>query len=223
MSTRVFFLSAFLLAPAFGMAQVSQLFPSQLMQDQKDLLKPPAKLVEGKNVVKTAAVIAASVSLIELDPVDEPFFRRTTAFRGFNNVFTSKATEIGTIAAPAALLATGFLRGDAKMQRSSVLAAEALVDAETVAFALKKIVPRQSPTGAGSGSFPSGHAIAAFAAATVFARRYSNHKWAPFVAYALAGAVGFSRVTSSAHYVSDVFVGSALGYAIGRFTAGPAY
>lgn len=33
----------------------------------------------------------------------------------------------------------------------------------------------------------------------------------------LAGAVAFSRVTLSAHFVSDVFVGGALGYSISRF------
>jgi membrane-associated phospholipid phosphatase len=65
---------------------------------------------------------------------------------------------------------------------------------------------------------PSGHAIAAFSVATVMARRYGKqHKWLPFVAYGLAGVVGFSRMSLSAHYLSDVFVGGALGYGISRF------
>jgi len=37
------------------------------------------------------------------------------------------------------------------------------------------------------------------------------------VAYGAAAAVGFSRMTLSAHYASDVFVGAALGYSISRF------
>jgi membrane-associated phospholipid phosphatase len=64
---------------------------------------------------------------------------------------------------------------------------------------------------------PSGHTIAAFSIATVFARRYGNHRWVPFVAYGLAGVVGFSRMTLSAHFASDVFMGAALGYSISRF------
>jgi membrane-associated phospholipid phosphatase len=64
---------------------------------------------------------------------------------------------------------------------------------------------------------PSGHAIAAFSAATVLARRYGDHKWVPYVSYGVAALVGFSRITLSAHFVSDVFVGGALGYSVSRF------
>jgi membrane-associated phospholipid phosphatase len=68
------------------------------------------------------------------------------------------------------------------------------------------------------GSFPSGHSIAAFSVATVFARRYPTHRWLPYVAYGLAATVGFSRVSLSAHFPSDVFLGAALGVAVSRFT-----
>jgi membrane-associated phospholipid phosphatase len=34
----------------------------------------------------------------------------------------------------------------------------------------------------------------------------------------LAAAIGFSRATLSSHYLSDVFMGGALGYAVTRFT-----
>jgi hypothetical protein len=33
----------------------------------------------------------------------------------------------------------------------------------------------------------------------------------------MAALVGFSRLTLSAHFVSDVFVGGALGYSVSRF------
>src|SRR6184192_4438522 len=54
--------------------------------------------------------------------------------------------------------------------------------------------------------FPSGHSIGAFSLATVFARRYREHRWVPWVAYGLAGLVSFSRITAQAHFPSDVFV-----------------
>ena len=66
-------------------------------------------------------------------------------------------------------------------------------------------------------SFPSGHAIEAFAVATVFARRYRSHRWVPWVAYGIAGTIGFSRVTLQSHFPADVFLGAALGYSISRF------
>jgi membrane-associated phospholipid phosphatase len=69
----------------------------------------------------------------------------------------------------------------------------------------------------GSGSFPSGHTITAFSVAAVFARRYRQHRWAPWVAYGLAGLVGFSRVTLQSHFPSDVFAGAALGYVISHY------
>ena len=70
----------------------------------------------------------------------------------------------------------------------------------------------------GRGSFPSGHTIAAFSVATVISRRYGNHRWVPYVAYGMATLVGFSRLSLSSHYLSDVFMGGALGYSISRFS-----
>ena len=70
----------------------------------------------------------------------------------------------------------------------------------------------------GNGSFPSGHTIAAFSVATIVSRRYRNRRWVPYVAYGLAALAGFSRLTLTAHFLSDVFMGGALGYSISRFT-----
>ena len=66
-------------------------------------------------------------------------------------------------------------------------------------------------------SFPSGHAMMAFSAATIFDRRYKKHKWVPYVAYTLATAISFSRITTGAHFPSDVFFGAAMGFAIARW------
>jgi membrane-associated phospholipid phosphatase len=66
-------------------------------------------------------------------------------------------------------------------------------------------------------SFPSGHAAGVFSVATVVAARYRNHRWVPWVAYGFASVISFSRVTTSAHFPSDVFLGAALGYTITRY------
>jgi membrane-associated phospholipid phosphatase len=70
----------------------------------------------------------------------------------------------------------------------------------------------------GNGSFPSGHSIEAFSVATIIARRYRTHRWVPYAAYGLAALVGFSRLSLNVHFLSDVFMGGALGYSISRFT-----
>jgi membrane-associated phospholipid phosphatase len=48
-----------------------------------------------------------------------------------------------------------------------------------------------------------------FSVADAFAQRYRHHKWVPYVAYPLATAISFSRVTTGAHFPSDVFIGAA--------------
>jgi hypothetical protein len=66
-------------------------------------------------------------------------------------------------------------------------------------------------------SFPSGHAAQAWAIATVVASEYGNHKWIPVLAYSYATAVSASRVMARQHFPADAFVGSALGFFIGRY------
>ena len=69
----------------------------------------------------------------------------------------------------------------------------------------------------GLGSMPSGHEIAIMAVATVFAERYPHPAWLKWMAYGLAAAAGFSRVSLQSHFTSDTFAGGALGYLIAHY------
>ena len=53
--------------------------------------------------------------------------------------------------------------------------------------------------------------------ATVVAHEYHDNRAVQVAAYGLATAVSVSRFTGRNHYISDVLVGSALGYGIGRY------
>jgi len=64
----------------------------------------------------------------------------------------------------------------------------------------------------GHDSFPSGHAISAFAMAAVLSSFYPAHRWAW---YSIAALIGFSRVYLGAHYASDVIFGALLGIGVG--------
>jgi membrane-associated phospholipid phosphatase len=77
--------------------------------------------------------------------------------------------------------------------------------------ALKRTVRRERPNGGTRLSFPSGHASATFATATVLGRRYGWRVGAP--AFAAAAYVAASRVRDRKHFLSDVTFGSALGIA----------
>jgi membrane-associated phospholipid phosphatase len=213
-----------------------RLFPN-IVKDQERIWSFPARLVQGQSWIPTAAVLGTTAGLVALDPTEAAFFRRTPSFQGFNKVFTGNATVVGTLMAPVSFYVIGLVRKDAKMQRTALLAAEAVADAEIVTTVLKDATKRVRPAAfpaqgnlydswfessgsflRGNGSFPSGHSIAAFSVATVIARRYGNHRWVPFAAYGMAALVGFSRLSLSAHFMSDVFMGGALGYSISRFT-----
>ena len=67
-----------------------------------------------------------------------------------------------------------------------------------------------------STSFPSGHAMRSFALATTVAGFYPDRKWVGVLSYSLATMTSVGRVISKEHWTSDVIVGAALGYFIGR-------
>jgi putative Ca2+/H+ antiporter (TMEM165/GDT1 family) len=48
-----------------------------------------------------------------------------------------------------------------------------------------------------------------------------NHRRVPWLSYGFATVISFSRVTTSAHFPSDVFLGAALGYTITRYQVLP--
>jgi PAP2 superfamily len=71
----------------------------------------------------------------------------------------------------------------------------------------------------GGGSFPSGHAAASFAFASVIAHRYPNKPWLKWGAYGLAAGVSFARVAGKKHFASDILVGGTVGYVTGTYLA----
>lgn len=125
-----------------------------------------------------------------------------------------------------ALYLTGRATHNDRLRETGLLSAEALIDSDIVVRVLKTASQRQRPpeddsSGEffdGGSSFPSGHAINSWALATVVAQEYGQHR--PLVqvgVYGLATAVSLSRYTSRKHFLSDVVVGGALGYGIGRY------
>ena len=207
-----------------------------IIHDQKPIWLFPVSVAQGRHIKPAITITMVAAALVALDPYDAPYFRRTHTFSDFNKAFSSQNTALGTAIFPLTCYAVSLARKDSYAQQTSLLAGEAVGDAEILTTVMKNIDrrlrPREVPLGgdfsdtwfrghgrviSGRGSFPSGHTIAAFSAATVFARRYRQHRWAPWVAYGLAGVVGFSRVTLQSHFPSDVFAGATLGYVIGRY------
>jgi membrane-associated phospholipid phosphatase len=209
--------------------------PRDFLHDQKEIWLFPTKLTNKRTWLPTLAVVGGAAGLIYADPHVMPFFRAHEGrLDDLNDVFDPTITSAEIIAVPVSLLTAGYIRHDSYQVGTAILCAEAYTDSTVVELSLKAITrrerPRDVPTGSfsntffngnkspfrGSG-FPSGHAAAAFSVATVVADRYQNHRWVPWAVYGLATAISLSRVTSNAHFPSDVFLGAALGYSITHY------
>ncbi len=204
------------------------------IKDQKRIYWDfPRDLLRGKHWIPTAAFLSTTGALIAIDQFESPYFRKSATYHDFNTGFSSTNTSLMIAAVPAATLLTGLLTKDQATQNTVLLTGEAVADSEIATELLKLSTRRARPSSiqpngnsadtwldsrVTNGGFPSGHTITAFSVATVMSRRYGqHHRWVPYVAYGVAGTIGFSRVTLSAHNVSDVFAGAALGYVISRF------
>lgn len=140
-----------------------------------------------------------------------------------------------------ALGAYSFIFKNQKLKTTTLLATQAYITGGIVESTLKYLTGRTRPSfyspneeaeprfkgpfgnlskdyqgGRSNSSFPSGHATVAFAAATVYAMEYRSTVWVPILSYSLATAISASRITENKHWISDVFVGSVLGYLSGR-------
>jgi membrane-associated phospholipid phosphatase len=208
-----------------------------LLQDQRQIWMFPVSVARGHHLKPTLAIIGITAALAVSDERIMKPVRATQSFNGFNKAFSGFNTATAMEVFPAAFYAIGLMRKDTYAQHTVLLAGEAVIDSEIVTTVLKDIDRRYRPNSVppggdlsatwfkqtqgsyvgGVGSFPSGHAIAAFSVATVFADRYPHPAWHVWLAYGLAGLVGFSRVTTQSHFPSDVFAGAALVYVIAHY------
>jgi len=126
----------------------------------------------------------------------------------------------------------GLIVKDKRLAGTSLTAAKAFVVSSVCSQVIKQLAHRHRPfqeavpnhsnwdgpfSEARFTSFPSGHSTAAFSLATVFAMEYRKTIWVPALAYTLAAGTAVSRLYDNKHWVSDVVVGSALGFVTGRF------
>jgi membrane-associated phospholipid phosphatase len=115
------------------------------------------------------------------------------------------------------------LSRDDHQRETGILAGEAAINSFAVDTAFKYAFGRERPNqGQGLGnfvqhgvSFPSDHSAVAWSIASVLAHEYPG-PFTQIAAYGLATAVSASRVLGKQHFPSDVVVGAAIGWLIGR-------
>jgi membrane-associated phospholipid phosphatase len=140
---------------------------------------------------------------------------------------TKDVSYIGYVYGVAGVAGSFYLAGrfsdNPRARETGLLVAEAAADGTIVAQVLKFIAQRPRP-GSDSGhgaffdggsSFPSGHSTVAWAMAAVIAHEYKGHRWVAISAYGIAALVAAARFGAHEHFLSDVLIGSAIGYGIG--------
>jgi len=205
-------------------------------QDQWNLIKAPFQTdslgfangtpFRNKTLFWDTVVLSATGVLIAND---ESVAQQVPASWHQTGINISDACTYGTAAAAGGIYLTGLFTDDEHAKRTGVLAARATINSALLYGAMKLIFARQRPytyPGDGkffagnfsSGSFPSGHAAFTWTIASVVAHEYP--KWpVQLLMYGVATTVATTRVTGGQHFPSDVFVGSTLGYLVGRYVA----
>jgi hypothetical protein len=207
-------------------------------QDALDIAEAPFALSPSEQLL---AVGTAGLVLTKASTLDRPVYRRLHRRAGGAAAATGPLAAPGrwydrvgpdrvALGTAGVLAAGGLALQDRHWTRTSVRVVEALVYTKLVTGLAKSTINRTRPysnpdpltatPGAFSGthsklSMPSGHTARAFAVASVLTHQFDG--WYVSVpAYGVAGSVALERVRSGDHWLTDVVVGGALGYLIGR-------
>lgn len=144
------------------------------------------------------------------------------------NVDASNVLTGGFIGVPALLFLKGEFSHSSGARETGFLAGEAMADSMVVDEVLKFSTMRERPaldgakgkffetSSATDSSFPSSHSMVAWSSAAVLASE-SDSPLIKFGAYTLATGVSLTRVLGQQHFPSDVLVGSAFAWMIGRY------
>lgn len=130
---------------------------------------------------------------------------------------TDRAAEFASGTGTVLYLATGtFLPlvtdGKGHTQRS-LRVADSVITSVAISETIKRIVREKRPDNSDDKSFPSTHATAAFAAATM---QSHYHPKQSLLWYGGAALISASRVRLRKHHWHDVIAGAALGYAVSK-------
>jgi len=159
------------------------------------------------------------------DYIDKTFTNsQSNTISQYTDIFGEELFIVPSIAVTYAI---GAIDKNQRLKNMSLATLQSFIFAEVASAGIKVLTCRERPDANSqswlgpfatfeSTSFVSGHATRAFALATTVAGFYPEKKWLGIVSYSLATATSIGRVISEEHWTSDVIVGAALGYFIGR-------
>ena len=201
--------------------------PLHILKDQAAIWTSPAH-VRDKNLPFLGTLVLATTILVTTDHQVMNSSKLQNASLNNHAGTASNGLLGGFVIAPVAIYGLGFLHHDEHATETGILAGEAMVDSLVLDEAMKAVTMRERPTLDGAkgkffqtsvgldSSFPSTHSIIAWSSATVIAEEYPGIL-TQVTAYGLATGVSLTRVLGKQHFPSDVLVGSAVGWMVGRY------
>jgi membrane-associated phospholipid phosphatase len=200
--------------------------PKRILLDQKAIWTSPlhVKPLDAMWLLPLAAATGTMIgsdqhtmiALVHINANDQ---------KHFNTLSNAGVGALGII--PGTMYLWSLNQDAPQARETGLLSGEALVDSLAVSEAIQLVSRRDRPnvnnakgnffsSSPTDSSFPSNHAIAAWAMASVLGDEYPG--WLTRTAvYGLATGVSVSRVLAEQHFPSDVVVGSAAGWLIGHY------
>ena len=195
--------------------------PRNLFQDQKNFWTTPFHMNDA-DLHLIVPLAFAGAALIASDTAIEKHVP-TNPSTVSHAVTASNAGLAAMAGIGGGMFLLGHYSNNEQQRETGILSGEAGIDALLDAEVFKYAFGRERPfTGSGRGhffqggsSFPSEHAAISWAIASVIAHEYPG-PLTEVLAYGLAGGVGAARIIGHQHFASDVILGSALGWYLGR-------
>lgn len=197
--------------------------PYDIIHQQARFWTSPARL-RNQDLQWAFPFTIVTASLIIADPTIDEHIAPHTSLVSHSQTFSNVAVA-AMIGSAGGMYVWGHFRQNERMRDTGFMAGEAGLNSFLAATVMKEVAQRARPMDVvppgsrgfeqGGSSFPSEHAAAAWSVATVIAHQYPGTGTKIF-AYGLATAISFSRVTARQHFSSDAFIGSALGWYMGR-------
>jgi membrane-associated phospholipid phosphatase len=204
--------------PCFCISQLAR----NLAGDQRRIWTTPLRL-QARDLYWLAPAALGTFGLVAADNDILRHFGSTPM--AHSNSFSNYGLA-ALVGGGAMLYLRGTIIHDDHAREAGLLAGEAALNGVIVAEAMKFAFERPRPNapkagdfGTGGASFPSEHALAAWSIATVIAHEYPG-PLTKILAYGAATGISLARVAARDHFPSDVVVGGAIGYLIGRYVYG---
>jgi membrane-associated phospholipid phosphatase len=206
--------------------------PKYIFQDQKAIWTSPFHT--SKQDIKFWAVFGtATAAFIATDRWSVKQLPNSSSQVSVSKWASLAGSAYSLIPVSAGFYFIGTGTHEERLRETGLLAFETLIDSTLVVEVLKLAADRarplesdgqghfwDSPNGRLNSGFPSGHAINAWALASVIAHQYPHPRIIPVLAYGLASTVVVARVGARQHFPGDVVAGSAMGWFIGDYVYG---